>query len=55
MAHYDVTRYEVVKAIEAAGLPMSVIIADADVQKVVQHLIAKMARGQACGSCTLCD
>jgi hypothetical protein len=48
MAHYDVTRYEVVKAIEAVGLPKSVIIADATVQKVVQHLIAEKARGQAC-------
>ena len=47
MAHYDVTRYEVVKAMEVAGLPKSVIIADADVQKVVQHLIAKKAGGQA--------
>jgi len=47
MAHYDVTRYEVVKAMEAAGLQKSVIIADADVQKVVQHLIAKKAGGQA--------
>jgi hypothetical protein len=32
---------------EAAGLQKSVIIADADVQKVVQHLIAKKARDQA--------
>ena len=47
MAHYDVTRYEVVKAMEVAGLPKSVFIADADVQKVVQHLIAKKAGGQA--------
>jgi hypothetical protein len=43
MAHYNVTRHEVVKAMEAVGLPKSVIIADADVQKVVQHLIAKKA------------
>jgi hypothetical protein len=47
MAHYDVTWDEVVKAIEAAGLRKSVIIADADVQKVVQHLTARRARGQA--------
>jgi hypothetical protein len=38
-----------VKAIEVVGLPKSVIIADADAQKVVQHLIAKRAsqRGPA--------
>jgi hypothetical protein len=30
-----------VKAMEAAGLQKSVIIADADVQRVVRHLIAK--------------
>jgi hypothetical protein len=52
MAHYDVTWYEVVKAIEAAGLEKPgqgrtvMIIADADVQKVVQHLIARAARDQ---------
>jgi transcriptional regulator with XRE-family HTH domain len=47
MAHYDVSWDEVVKAIEAAGLHKAVIIADADVQKVVQHLTARRARGQA--------
>jgi hypothetical protein len=44
MAHYNVTYFEVVKAIEAVGLQKSgpgrttMIIADADVQKVVRHL-----------------
>jgi hypothetical protein len=44
MAHFDVTRDEVVKAMEAAGLPKSVIIADVEVRKVVEHLTAKLAR-----------